>query len=81
MWYWHEGMGWWMVFGGIWMIVFWVLIIALIVWVVRRLAGGGGGSGSGAPQKRDPLEIAKERYAKGEISKQVFEQMKKDLSG
>lgn len=79
MWYWHEGMGWWMVFGGIWMIVFWVLIIALIVWVVRRLAGGSG-SGSGAPQKRDPLDIAKERYAKGEISKQEFEQIRKALS-
>ncbi len=80
MWYWHEGMGWWMVFGGIWMIAFWVLIIALIVWGIRKLAGSGS-SGSGTRQKRDPLDIAKERYAKGEISKQEFEQIKKDLSG
>lgn len=78
MWYWHEGMGWWMVFGGIWMIVFWVLIIALIVWGIRKIAGSG--SASGTRQKREPLDIARERYAKGEISRNEFEQIKKDLS-
>lgn len=29
--------------------------------------------------KRDPLTIAKERYARGEITKEQYEQMKKDL--
>ena len=79
MWYWHEGMGWWMVFGGIWMVVFWVAIIALIVWGVRKLTERGD-SGRGTTEKPDPLEIAKERYARGEISKEEFEQIKKDLS-
>jgi uncharacterized membrane protein len=37
MWYWHEGMGWWMVFGGIWMLVFWAVVIALVVWGIKKL--------------------------------------------
>ena len=69
------GMGWWMVFGGLWMVIFWGGIIALIVWGITKLAK----RGDSAP-KRDPLDVAKERYAKGEITKEEFEQLKKDLS-
>jgi putative membrane protein len=79
MWYWHEGMGWWMVFGGIWMLVFWGAIIALIVWGARKLTERSD-SGRSTTEKPDPLDIAKERYARGEISKEEFEQIKKDLS-
>ena len=67
-----------MFFGG-WMVIIWVVIIALIVWgvivLVRR-----GTSVSDTPQKRDPLDIARERYARGEITKEEFEEIKKDLS-
>jgi putative membrane protein len=79
MWYWHEGMGWWMVFGGILMLAFWGGVIALVVWGIRNLTGRGG-SESNTTETRNPLDIAKERYARGEISKDEFDQIKKDLS-
>ncbi len=73
MWGAHEGMGWWMLFGAIWMLIFWGAIIWLVVWGAIRLGGG----------RRDddsPLEIARRRYARGEMTKEQFEQLRHDLS-
>ena len=67
-----------MFFGG-WMIIVWIIIIALIVWGVVALVRRGS-SASDASPKRDPLDIARERYAKGEITKEEFEEIKKNLS-
>ena len=75
MWYMHEGMGWWMVFGGFWMVVFWGGLIALIAWGITKLSRR-----NSSVQHQYPLDIAKERYAKGEISKEEFEKIRKDLS-
>jgi putative membrane protein len=75
MWDTPAGMGWWMAFGGIWMVIFWGGIIALIVWGITKLVGRGTST-----HKHDPLDVAKERYARGEISREDFEQLKKDLS-
>ena len=72
---WDFGAGLWWAFGGVFMILFWVGLIVLIVWVVMKLGKGGETS-----SKKDALDIAKERYAKGEISREEFEQIKKDLS-
>lgn len=66
-----------MFFGG-WMIIFWVVIIALVIWGVIALAKRSA-STSDTPQQRDPLEIARERYAKGEISKEELDEIKKNL--
>ena len=74
---WHDGMGWWMVFL---MVLFWGAIVALVIWGIRRLTERDR-SESGTSQKRNPLDIAKERYARGEISKEEFDQIKNDLSG
>jgi putative membrane protein len=74
MWYMHEGMRWWMVLGGIWMVIFWGGLIALIVWGISRLVRHSHSNG-----KQNPLDIARERYARGEISREEFEQIKKDL--
>jgi len=67
-----------MFFGG-WMIIVWVVIIALIVWGVVALVKHSS-STSDTSHKRDPLEIARERYAKGEINKEEYEEIKKNLS-
>lgn len=75
MWDIPLGMGWWWVFGGLWMVVFWSGLIALIVWGIKKLTERGGST-----SKHDPLDVAKERYAKGEISREAFEQLKKALS-
>jgi len=75
MWDAPMGMGWWMIFGGVWMVIFWGGLIALIVWGITKLSRR-----NDATPKHDPLDAAKERYAKGEISREEFEQLKKDLS-
>lgn len=72
---WDFGLGWWWGFGGIFMILLWVGLIVLIVWGVMKMSKGGGYT-----SKKDALDIARERYAKGEISKEEFEQIKKDLA-
>jgi putative membrane protein len=68
-----------MMFSGGWMIILWVVVVGLIVWGVVALAKRGT-STSDTSQKHDPLDTAKERYAKGEISKEEFEEIKKNLS-
>ncbi len=76
MWSWHEG---WMVFGVMWMLLFWGGLIVLIVWGIKKLTERRGSSTT-TTEKHDPLDIARERYARGDISKEEFEQMKKELS-
>jgi putative membrane protein len=71
------GMGW---FGGIFMIVFWILIVIglvfLIKWLIQSTKGD---SASTRSSSSSALEILKERYARGEINKQEFEEKKRDL--
>ena len=64
-----------MAFGGVGMVIFWGGLIALIVWGITRLTRREGSS-----SKHNPLNMARERYARGEISREEFEQIKKDLS-
>jgi putative membrane protein len=55
-------------FGGIWMLLFWIAVIWLIIWLIRK-----------GSDNSKPIDTLKTRYAKGEITKKQFDQMKKDL--
>ena len=74
MWGMNEGMGWWMVVGSVWFVLFW----GLIVWVVVSLTTRKGVVSAAGPPAA--LEIAKARYARGEIGREEFERLKTDLS-
>ncbi len=70
--WWHGGWGWPMVVGGLFWIVILVALVVLIVRVLPRL-------GAGAPSVGRAEEILKERYARGEIDREIYERMLTDV--
>lgn len=58
-------------------LVFWIFVIFIFIRLIRNADIGHVGKGGG--HSKDAMEILKERYAKGEIDKEKFESMKKDL--
>ncbi len=65
--------------GAILSLVFWALIIGGIVLLVVWLARNAGRTTFGASAGNAPLDILKARYAKGEITKEQFDAIKRDL--
>jgi putative membrane protein len=63
--------------GGGW--IMWLLIVAIIVLVVYLLVRGSWSGGPGPTPHETALDILKKRYARGEITKEQFDEMKKDL--
>jgi putative membrane protein len=71
------GGGWaWMFLGPLMMILFVAAIVVLVVVALRWLHGGGLGP-PGARQT--PLDILKERFARGEIDRAEFEERRRAL--
>lgn len=58
------------------MTLFWVLVVLAIVFLVKWISDQKGG----ARREESALDILKKRYASGEISKEEFEEKKKQLS-
>ncbi len=69
-------------FGGMWFgWIFWIVLIVIIIWAVVQFTNRNQSTNTtNIVSKETPLDILKKRYAKGEITKEQFEEMKKDLS-
>ncbi len=78
---WHETWGFGpMLFGVLMMILFWAAIFALAALLVRWIAGWGT-QREQPPLKSSAVEILEERFARGEIDQQEFEDRRRVLTG
>jgi len=78
MWPYGHGAGWGWMIGGLMMVVFWGVVIIGIVALFRAASNRGGGAES--RDKETPVEILRRRYAAGELSKEQFEDMKRNVA-
>ncbi|KKL60732.1 hypothetical protein LCGC14_2202370 [marine sediment metagenome] len=69
---WDMGGGWWIVMV-VMMVLFWGGVIAVVVWGIRQFTGD-------RRRDRSALDIAKERLARGEITKEEFDRIRSDLA-
>ena len=69
-WMWGLGMG----FGGLVMLAFWGLVVVGVILLIRSMGGFPGGQ-----WHETPLNVLKRRYAAGQLTREQYEQMRKDL--
>ena len=74
MMHWDEGGWFWM---ALMMIVGAMVVVLLIYFLVRAFSSPG--EWGSRESKETPLDLAKRRYASGEITKEEFENIKRDL--
>jgi putative membrane protein len=65
-------------FGWLFMIIFWIALIWFILWLLKRNKYPDLSTDKESDSK-NALEILKERYARGEITKKEYEEMKKEI--
>jgi putative membrane protein len=73
MWHGMEGVGWgWIGLGIIHMVLFWAIVLAVFAGLVKWRTGR-------APGDASAMDILNARYARGDLSTEQFEQMRRDI--
>ena len=71
----HDAMGWWMLFSAFGFILFWAVLIGLVVWIVNQFSRRDQDG-----QRDSALDILRQRYARGELSKDDFERIWQEIA-
>lgn len=66
-----SGMSWMVLLGGVFWLALLAVIVATVVWLIRTMPGR---------RSDNALDILRERYARGEITREEFEARRRDLS-
>lgn len=75
-WGWHDGPdGWGWIWMSLMMLLVWLPLIVVAVWAVSQIGRRSGREGDGA----DAREIARRRYAQGEIDRERYLQIMEDI--
>ncbi len=80
----------WMLCGSLFVLLILAAIVALVIWAARSWSRSGRGAGTYTTPERTSgdraipdraLDVLRERYARGEITKEQYDQMRRDLTG
>ena len=74
---WGDGR--WMFFGPLMMLVFIAAVVAVVILMIRWLGRPDHGTAPHSPPGGTPLDILKERFARGEIDSEEFEERRRIL--
>ena len=74
-----------MLFGGLMMLLFWGGLFALLFFAVRSFAQPSSNQGTSVStlarsSDSNALEVVKERYARGELTKEEYDNLRQDLT-
>lgn len=73
-------------FGMLFILLFLIIVVGLVVWALAqflpRIAGGATTNGATAsgPSQDSALDVLRQRYARGEISKAEYDDMRRELA-
>jgi putative membrane protein len=70
MWHDMDMNGWWFLWGAIMMLIFWGGLAAFIIWGVRSFRD----------DHHSAVDIARERFARGEINQEEFDRIRHSLA-
>ena len=76
MWMGSDGVGILMLIAGIWMTVFWGVIIALVVWGIAKISNSRPGS---KDRLELPLQTAQRRLASGDMTLDEFNEIRQAI--